>query len=284
MEVFPVLRALAFALFLTQLVVMPTRGDDEVKVEDVPTDEGDKAKNEEPSEEDLKKAEESAEEFAAKMKQLKALLKAKGENADPALLKQLEGLQGQLEKLGMADMLSDEPKEENAELLTACTVMSVKRIGATRMSLLENLRKSGEDEITKEEAKDIDLFRQTCVCINELTQGDLDDYRANHERMRILPGKMAGQAQREGDKCVMELEDGLFEQLKPLHKSFHQSLKENVSTGTTQGAPGWLSALLAIPFLIAVLGLAYKMYKLNEERNNPKKKKKGPDSGSKKGK
>jgi len=122
-----------------------------------PAEGGEAAASEDSAEGDEEKGAafvDSARELQEKLAQLKALLDAKGEGADPGLKEKLAGLESQLSSLGL-DSLTGGGAGSNPELtefLGACVAMSMRRAGMQRPATLGALRKLVENKLPPAEA------------------------------------------------------------------------------------------------------------------------------------
>merc|ERR1711988_750631 len=148
--------------------------------------------------------------------QLKALLDAKGDTADPDLKERLAGLQSQLGALGLGDLGnlgagagSLPPSKELQEFLTSCVAMSMKRIGDSRSSVITALRLLVKDKLTPADAATMELWRMTATCINELTEQELQQFK--NGKLRQLPKTYVDLSKKpEATKQVTDLEENVW--------------------------------------------------------------------------
>jgi len=241
----------------------------------VVAEESGEAGGEEVSLEDASKIEDSANELNQKLEQLKALLDAKGENADPDLKAKLAGLQSQLSALGLGDLAggfgdggssSLPDSKELQEFLTACVMLSMKRAGDSRQSTLAALRLLARDKLTTTEAADMELWRMTATCINELTEEELKQFK--NGQLRKLPMSYVELSKKsEATKQVTDLEPNVWNQLKII------SLAITGSPEDQPQQPIYVGMLAAIPMLGAVGFLGKKFMDMQAEKNKPKEKK-----------
>lgn len=218
--------------------------------------------------------EDSAAELGQKLEQLKALLDAKGENADPELKAKLDGLQSQLSSLGLGDLVGGlgsnsqalPDSKELQEFLTACVMLSMKRAGDSRSSTLAALRLLVRGKLTPAEAAEMELWRMTATCINELTEQELQQFK--NGKLRKLPNSYVELAKKpEATKQVTDLEENVWKQLAIISQAIVGAPEDQPQQ------PVYLGMLFAIP-LLGVFGfLGKKFMDMQAAKNKPKEKK-----------
>jgi len=210
----------------------------------------------------------SAQELQEKLTLLQKLLDAKGEGVDPELKEKMDSLKGSLSSLGFTmngvqDSLGGLAEGQTAitnELATGCLAMSVHRAGARRLSTLEGLRRFASLEIKPEDAKSIELVKLVAVCINEISQADIDDLKAG--KAKALPKNLADKAKTEGEAHVLAFNSADWGMLRRAAKEMSGSLNRKKDDGG-QWTPGFLAA---IPVGCAVLFLTKKFLDMNREK------------------
>jgi len=283
---------------LALLAVLPVRADDaeapagDVAVSDdapatEPAAEGGEAAGEELTEEEKKaKGEEfvdSAKELQEKLGQLRALLDAKGEGADPGLKERLAGLETQLKTLGLDGLGgAGAASPELTEFLGACVAMSLRRAGMQRPATLGALKRLVQKKLPPAEAAKDELWRMVAVCITEFKEDEFASFKAG--KVKILPKSYVDESKKpEAEKKVLEIEDQVWDQLRTISAGLLEELTGNQAQVQTEGTLGYI---LMIPFL-GVCGLmAYGFMQMQNKGDGKKDKKKkgGPDSGSRKSK
>lgn len=281
---------------LALLAVLPVRADDDVAVsDDAPATEpaaaeggGEAAGEEKELTEEEKKAKgeefvDSAKELQEKLGQLRALLDAKSEGADPALKERLAGLENQLKTLGLDGLGGGgAASPELTEFLGACVAMSLRRAGMQRPATLGALKRLVQKKLPPAEAAKDELWRMVAVCITEFKEDEFQSFKAG--KVKILPKSYVDESKKpEAEKKVLEIEDQVWDQLRTISAGLLEELTGNQAQVQTEGTLGYI---LMLPFL-GVCGLmGYGFYKMNnkDETKKEKKSKKGPDSGSRKSK
>jgi len=222
--------------------------------------------------------EDSAQELSDKLAQLKALLDAKGEGADPELKARLDSLQGQLGALGLGDIIGGggamAPSQELTEFLTGCVAMSLRRAGAQRPATIGALRRLAEDKLSPDEAAKLDLWRMVGACINDLTQQELEQFKEG--KLVMLPKAYVEMSKKpEVEESVKGLEETMWNELKTISRAL---LKELIGNTEEQKPPVMFGALFAIPLLGVFAFLAKKFMDMQGEAGTKKEKKKGKKS------
>jgi len=219
--------------------------------------------------------EDSAAELGQKLEQLKALLDAKGANADPDLKAKLDGLTAQLSSLGLGDLMGGSgagggdalpDSKELQEFLTACVMLSMKRAGDSRSSTLAAFRHLVRGKLTPVEASEMEVWRMTATCINELTEQELQQFKAG--KLRKLPNSYVEMSKKpEATKQVTDLEENVWKQLAVISQAI---------VGAPEDAPQqpvYLGMMMAIPLLGAFGFLGKKFMDMQKEKKKPKEKK-----------
>lgn len=216
--------------------------------------------------------EDSANELSQKLEQLKALLDAKGDGADPELKAKLAGLQGQLSALGLGDLglgnsdSSLPDSKELTEFLTGCVMMSMKRLGESRQSTLAALRLLTRNKLTPSEASEMDMWRLTATCINELTEQELQQFKSG--KLKKIPASYVELSKKaEAGKQVVDLEENIWTQLRTISLAIVGSPEDQPQQ------PFYLGLVAAIPLLAAFAFLGKKFMDMQTEKSKPKQKK-----------
>lgn len=211
----------------------------------------------------------SAQELQEKLGQLKALLDKKGEGADPALKERLKGLEEQLDSLGLG--LGGGSNKELAEFLGGCVAMSMRRAGVRRPSTLGALRKMANNKLTPEQAADTELFRMVGVCVAELTDAELAQFKAG--KLSMLPQAMADKAAKaEAKEQVTGMEPGVYKELRLVSEALLKQF-----AGDDEGALPMKQGLMAgIPLIaiFAFLGKKFMDMQKREQEDAAKREKK----------
>jgi len=209
----------------------------------------------------------SAAELQEKLTLLQKLLDAKGENVDPELKEKMEGLKGSLSSLGFTmDGVKGSLEGEvqiPKELATACMAMSVHRAGARRLTTLEGLKRMANPDLKPEDAKNVEIIKMVAVCINEITELELEDVKAG--KARPLPKVLANKAATaEGETQVLALSAGDWKVIRRAAKEISGSLSTGKGDGgSSLAAFGWLAA---IPVGFAVLFLTKKFLDMSKDK------------------
>jgi len=216
--------------------------------------------------------EDSAAELGQKLEQLKALLDAKGENADPELKANLDGLSGQLSALGLGDILGGEAapslpdSKELQEFLTACVMLSMKVAGDSKSSTLGALRYLVRGKLTPAEASEMELWKMTATCINELTEQELQQFKSG--KLRKLPKNLIELSKKpEATKQVIDIEDNVWKQLAVISQAIVGAPEDQPKQ------PIYLGMMFAIPLLCVFGFLGKKFMDMQTAKKKPKDKK-----------
>lgn len=227
------------------------------------------------------KLEDSATELAQKLEQLKALLDAKGDSADPDLKARLAGLSGQLASLGLGDMAENlgggglPQSKELTEFLTVCVGLSMKQMtgagGRGQANLA--LKLLAKDKLKPEQAKTMDMWKLTATCINELTEEELQQFKK--KKLSKLPKAHVENAKKpEAEKQVLELDEQIWGELKVIATAMVGDEEEP--------APPIIPGILAgVLFLGAVGFLGKKFMDMQSDKGDKKDKKKREGKKSK---
>jgi len=249
---------------------------DDVAATDSSTVEG--GSDPETTPEDAAKLEDSAQELSQKLEQLKALLDAKGDTADPDLKERLAGLQSQLGALGIGDLGANlgaalPQTKEVQEFLTSCVAMSMKRIGSQKASVLNALRLLAKDKLKPEDAAMMDIWRMTATCINELTEQELQQFK--NGKLSQLPKTYVEMSKKpEAEKQCRELDDGIWKELKVIATALVGDQEE-------PKPPVIFGLMAGIPVVLVVGFLAKKFFDMQAEKDAKKDKKKREGKKSK---
>lgn len=231
----------------------------------------------------------SARELQEKLGQLRALLDAKGEGADPALKERLAGLETQLSGLGLDGLTGGGAgsSPELTEFLSACVAMSLRRAGMQRPATLGALRRLVQKKMTPAEAAQQELWKMVAVCVAECKEDEFASFKVG--KLKILPKVYVDAAKGpDAEKKVLEIEEPVWEELRKISEGLLAELVGNQEEGSK--LPGGAGMFAMIPFAIIIGLMAYgfiKMQKDNEDKSAKKaekKSKKGPDSNSNKNK
>lgn len=221
----------------------------------------------------------SAKELQDKLGQLKALLAKKGDSVDPELKERLQGLEQQLDSLNLDGLTglaggAGSGSKELQEFLGGCIMMSLRRAGARRPQTLGALRRLAKG-VTQEEGADVELVRMVAVCVNELTDVELGQFRAG--QLQILPQHLTAQAaQPSGRDAVLGIEATVWEQLGPVAAAMQEQLVGDVDANKL---PGSTALIAGVPLLLifAFLGKKFFEMKQREVHKKDKGKKKTKD-------
>jgi len=223
----------------------------------------------------------SARELQEKLGQLKALLDAKGEGADPGLKEKLAGLEDQLKSLGLDSITGGGAVGSNPELtefLGACVAMSMRKAGMQRPSTLSALRRLVDDKMTPEEASKNELWRMVGVCVGEFREDEFVNYKAG--KVKMLPKAYVDASKKpEAEAKVMEIDAQVWAELKKISEKL---LKEIVGTKPAEKPAEFASYVAMVP-LFLIFAFLGKMF-IDMQRRNGEEKEKKPKKDSKKGK
>jgi len=246
--------------------------DGAVKVEDEGEGEaaeavaGDDAKSDEEKGEDFAK---SAQELQDKLNQLRALLDASGDK-HPELKEQVANLEKTIAGLGMGiDGAEMGSTPELQEFLGGCILMSMKRIGMRRPSALSGLRQLANSDVKQDEVASNELVRMVAVCINELSDQELQEHKAG--KLQQLPKVHVDKAQTEDGKAqVLAIEEAVWKELRRVAAALQKQLLGSPEDNKVNLTPGFLAL---IPLGIMVLFLVKKFLDM-QKRDSQKKEKK----------
>lgn len=219
----------------------------------------------------------SANDLQDKLAQLKALLDAKGADADPQLKERLAGLEKQLGSLGLGSLTgSSGSSPELTEFLSACVAMTVRRVGLQRPSTLSALSRVADGKMSREDAKQNDVWRMVATCIGQFTEDEFEQYKAG--QVASLPKSYVELAKKpEAEAAVGELDDSVWGELKTIAGS----LVKELSAGK-EAPPLFYGTIALIPFGLAMAFLAKKFFDMQSRHEDKDKKKKAKgDSGKK---
>jgi len=223
----------------------------------------------------------SARELQEKLGQLKALLDAKGEGADPGLKEKLAGLENQLKSLGLDSITGGGEVGSNKELtefLGACVAMSMRKIGLQRPSTLSALRRLVDNNMSPEEASKNELWRMVGVCVGEFREDEFVNYKAG--KVKMLPKAYVDASKKpEAEAKVMEIDAQVWAELKKISEKL---LKEIVGTKPAEKPAEFASYVAMVP-LFLIFAFLGKMF-IDMQRRNGEEKEKKPKKDSKKGK
>lgn len=223
----------------------------------------------------------SAMELQEKLGQLKALLDAKGEGADPGLKEKLAGLEDQLKSLGLDSITGGGAVGSNPELtefLGACVAMSMRRAGMQRPATLGALRRLVDNKMTPEEASKNELWRMVGVCVGEFREDEFVNFKAG--KVKILPKTYVDASKKpEAEQKVMEIDAQVWAELRKISEGL---LKEMLGSAPAEKPPVYASYVAMIPLFLVFLFLG-KMF-IDMQRRQATESQKKPKKDSKKGK
>jgi len=218
----------------------------------------------------------SAKELQEKLGQLKALLDAKGEGADPGLKDRLAGLESQLKDLGLDGLTGGGGSNpELTEFLGACVAMSMRRAGMQRPATLGALRKLVENKLAPADAAQNELWRMVAVCVADFREDEFSDFKAG--RIKILPKSYVDASKKpEAEKKVMEIDAQVWDELRKISDGL---LTELSGGGNTEKPPFNAAYLAMIPLgiVFAYLGKSF----MDMQKRGEEKSKKGKKEGKK---
>merc|ERR1712048_964558 len=165
--------------------------------------------------------------------------------------------------------------KELTEFLMGCVVMSIRRAGMQRPTTLGSLRRMAEEKMTRDEAAQNDVWRMAGVCINELTEQELKQFKDG--KLTSLPKKWVDASKKpEAEKMVQDIDEAIWKELAGISAALVQELFGNVEQAKP---PNFMGLLAGIPVLGAVAFLAKKFMDMQNQKENKKDKKK--NSGKK---
>lgn len=217
----------------------------------------------------------SAKELQDKLAQLKGLLAAKGGDVDPQLKERLEGLEKQLEGLdlggGLGGGSGGEASAELLEFLGGCVMMSLRKAGMRKPQSLAALGALASGKLTQEEGSDLDLVRMVSVCISELTDKELAEFKAG--QLQVLPQALAAKAADAGAKdVVLGIEAEVWKQLGPVSKALQSQILGDASGG--RSLPSGVGLIAGVPLFLAFVFLGKKFLEMQARDGEKKDKKK----------
>jgi len=213
----------------------------------------------------------SARELQEKLAQLKSLLDAKGEGADPALKDKLAGLENQLKDLGLDSLTGDAAgsNPELTEFLGACVAMSMRRAGMQRPATLGALRKLVENKLPPAEAAKVELWRMVAVCVGDFREDEFADFKSG--KMKILPKAYVDAAKKpEAEQKVLEIDAQVWSELRRISDGL---LKELMGSQSGERPPFNAAYLAMVPLFGMVLWMG-KMFLDMKKREDQQSKKK----------
>lgn len=208
-------------------------------------------------------------ELREKLAQLKTLLAKRSDMADSGLLERLQGLENQLDTLGLGGLgASQTDSADVAAFLGACISMSVTRGGAARRaSITTTLKALAADKLSRAQAADNQFLRWVVTCITDLSNAELEQFKAG--TLVRLPNSMTQNAEKpEARLQVMSLDDELWVELRSVSKTFFKEL-----AGKEMSLSAKMGLLAAVPVILAVAFLAKKFNDMQQRKNPPKKEK-----------
>jgi len=224
----------------------------------------------------------SARELQEKLGQLKALLDAKGEGADPGLKEKLAGLEDQLKSLGLDSITGGGEVGSNKELtefLGACVAMSMRKIGLQRPSTLSALRRLVDNNMSPEEASKNEMWRMVGVCVGEFREDEFVNFKQG--KIKILPKAYVDASKKpEAEQKVMEIDAQVWAELKKISEKL---LKDMLGTAPAEKPP-LKSAYVAMVFLFIMIAGMGKLFIDMQRRAGDEKEKKASKKDSKKAK
>jgi len=224
----------------------------------------------------------SARELQEKLGQLKALLDAKGEGADPGLKEKLAGLEDQLKSLGLDSITGGGEVGSNKELtefLGACVAMSMRKIGMQRPSTLSALRRLVDNNMSPQEASKNELWRMVGVCVGEFREDEFVNFKQG--KIKILPKAYVDASKKpEAEQKVMEIDAQVWAELKKISEKL---LKDLLGTAPAEKPP-LKSAYVAMVFLFIMIAGMGKLFIDMQRRAGDEKEKKASKKDSKKAK
>lgn len=219
----------------------------------------------------------SAKELQEKLAQLKALLDAKGDSADPGLKEKLSGLEAQLGSLGLDGLTGGGGSSpELTKFLGACVAMSMRRAGMQRPATLSALRRLAEGKMPPEEAAKNEFWRMVGVCVGEMKEDEFADFNAG--KVKILPKAYVDLSKKpEGEQKVLEIDAQVWDELKKVSAGL---LQELTGGGAAEKPPFAIGYLAMIPVIGAVAFLG-KLFLDMQKREDEKQKKASKREGKK---
>jgi len=215
----------------------------------------------------------SAMELQDKLGQLRALLDSKGDAADPALKERLASLETQLSSLGLGNLGAPKnaaPTRELLQFIMGCVTMSMRRVGVKRPSTIGALRRLANEQLTRQDASLMEIYRMSATCITEFTDDELEQYKAG--KLTVLPKAFVEKAKTEdGKQNVLKLDDSIWTSMQTVAASIIKEIGEDAPSTPVTNVVGLLGA---IPLLALLSFLGKKFYDMQQEKNGKKDKKK----------
>lgn len=216
----------------------------------------------------------SAKELQDKLGQLKELLAMKGEGADDDMKERLQNLEKQLDSLGLDSltgaMSGNDYGPELGNFLGACVGMVMKRMGPRKPTTTGALRRLAQEGFTREQAKEIEFGRMVAVCISDLTDQELKQYKSGS--LKVLPQAMADTAAKLDSKSYLDnIEDVIWVELKKVCQGL---VKELGGDDVSQPASNFFGLLALVPILGAAGFLTKKFMDMQKEAETQKSNKK----------
>jgi len=202
----------------------------------------------------------SARELQDKLAQLKALLDAKGGDADPQLKERLAGLEDQLKGLGLDGLTGGAgSNKELTEFLSGCVVLTMRRVGFQRPSTVGNLRRLADKKFTTEQASKIDFFKMVAVCVSDFTEEQYADYKQG--KVKVLPKAMLDEAKKpEAVKKVLDIDAEIWGEL---HHVAGILIEQFAPSGDKPQT--WYGWLAAVPLLGMIGYLAFRFREMQKK-------------------
>jgi len=215
----------------------------------------------------------SAMELQDKLAQLRALLDSKGDAADPALKERLASLETQLSALGLGNLGAPKdagPTRELLQFIMGCVTMSMRRVGVKRPSTIGALRRLANEQLSRQDASLMDLYRMSATCINEFNDDELEQYKAG--KLTVLPKAYVEKAKTDdGKQNVLQLDDSIWKSMQTVAASIIKEIGEDAPSTPITNVVGLLGA---VPLLALLSFLGKKFYDMQQEKNEKKDKKK----------
>merc|ERR1740121_2273984 len=142
----------------------------------------------------------------------------------------------------------------------------MRKLGARRPSTLGALRQLSSGKLKQQDAANIELLRMTAVCINELTDEELQDAKAG-AKLTALPKHLVDKAGKpEARDYVAALDAKIWEELQLVAKTLLAQL-----AGDEHEPLPWMYGLIAgVPVVLAVLFLTKKFLAMQKEKDEKK--------------
>merc|ERR1740121_2421064 len=213
----------------------------------------------------------SAKELQDKLGQLKALLAKKGDDVDPQLKERLAGLEKQLEGLDLDGVAGGGggANPELQEFLGGCIMMSMRKVGMRRPQTLSALSSLASGKLTQEEGAGLELVRMASVCVSELTDQELADYRGGS--LQVLPPALVAKAAEPSAKdVVLGIEAAVWEQLAVVAAALQSQI---VGDPPSKSLPQGTGLIAGIPLLAIFAFLGKKFYDMKQREATKKDKK-----------